>query len=99
MKRSILATVAVAALIAGATVSAEAGRNDVGLKASGNVDGQGGSVVRSETTGAGESAGDALKEDSENAANPDDNNRDEERRLRIVPKAKAGPSGPPPGIL
>ena len=70
MNRTVLATVAAVALIAGA-VSVQAGENDLGLKASGNAAGPGGDFKgRAETTGSG------IATDSRASANPRSNNHD-----------------------
>jgi len=76
MKKSLFAVVAVVALIAGVP-AAQAGENDLGLKASGNAAGPGGDFKgRAETTGSGQSTGGAAATDSRAAANPRSNNQD-----------------------
>jgi hypothetical protein len=95
MKKSILATVAAIALMAGAA-SVQAGENDVGLKASGNGAGPGGDVVVKvphATTGAGVDA--AVQKDRMNSKDPADLSRN--RDLTVVPNAPAAPSGPASG--
>jgi hypothetical protein len=76
MKRTVLATIAALAFIAGVT-SVQAGENDLGLKASGNAAGPGGDFKgRAETTGSGQSVGTAAEIDSRASANPRSNNHD-----------------------
>lgn len=76
MRKSLLATVATVVLIAGAGM-ASAGENDLGLEASGNATSSGGVFKgRAETTGAGQSVGEAARTDSRAAANPRSNNQD-----------------------
>jgi hypothetical protein len=70
MKRTVLATIAALALMGG-VAAAEAGENDLGLKASGNAAGPGGDFKgRAETTGSG------IATDSRASANPRINNHD-----------------------
>ena len=70
MKRTVLATIAALAFIAGVT-SVQAGENDLGLKASGNAAGPGGDFKgRAETTGSGQSVGTTAEIDSRASANP-----------------------------
>ena len=70
MKKTVLATIATLALMAGA-VSVQAGENDLGLKASGNAAGPGGDFKgRAETTGSDTAT------DSRASANPRSNNQD-----------------------
>ena len=76
MRKSLLVTVAAVALIAGPGM-ASAGENDLGLEASGNGTSAGGNFKgRAETTGAGQSFGEAVRTDSRAAANPRSNNQD-----------------------